>query len=420
MKTVNRKNLFILSFTLLVVMLGYSLAMPLLPFYIERFGVGGTELGWLMSTYALMQLIFAPLWGIASDRFGRKPILAMGVLGYTVSLFLIGLAQNFTVLFLARSLSGILSSATMPTAMAYIGESTKQKEKSKGMGQLGAMAGIGVVLGPLMGGLLSTDSLSLPFFVGSGLAFLALLLVIFLLPESKSAPTETGDFPPSDERILSSRPGSTTSTPIRLRPRDVYLRVLLSPVGILLLLIFIMSFGMTNFQGMIGLYVVDKLDFTTTQVGSLWMVMGAVLIVAQGALVGVLTEKFGDLNLIKAGLLGGVLGFLFVAFAWNYVSTLLALGFFILALALIGPALNSHISNFAGEHQGTVMGLNSSFASLGKVLGPLWAGYIYDINIEYPFFSGAATLLIGLLVSFAGFHTRSPREGKSVAGQNLA
>lgn len=420
MKTVNRKNLFILSFTLLVVMLGYSLAMPLLPFYIERFGVGGTELGWLMSTYALMQLIFAPLWGIASDRFGRKPILAMGVLGYTVSLFLIGLAQNFTVLFLARSLSGILSSATMPTAMAYIGESTKQKEKSKGMGQLGAMAGIGVVLGPLMGGLLSTDSLSLPFFVGSGLAFLALLLVIFLLPEPKSAPPAMGEIPPPEERIPSSRPGSTTSTPIRSRPRDVYLRVLLSPVGILLLLIFIMSFGMTNFQGMIGLYVVDKLDFTTTQVGSLWMVMGAVLIVAQGALVGVLTEKFGDLNLIKAGLLGGVLGFLFVAFAWNYVTTLLALGFFILALALIGPALNSHISNFAGEHQGTVMGLNSSFASLGKVLGPLWAGYIYDINIEYPFFSGAATLLIGLLVSFTGFHTRSPREGKSVAGQDLA
>ena len=87
MNTSNRKNLFILSFTMLVVMLGYSLAMPLLPFYIERFGVGGTELGWLMSTYALMQLICAPIWGIVSDRYGRKPTLAIGVLGYTVSSF---------------------------------------------------------------------------------------------------------------------------------------------------------------------------------------------------------------------------------------------------------------------------------------------------------------------------------------------
>lgn len=118
MNTLNRKNLFILSFTLLVVMLGYSLAMPLLPFYIERFGVGGTELGWLMSTYSLMQLICAPIWGIASDRYGRKPILAVGVLGYTLTLFMFGIAQSFLMMFIARSLSGILSSATIP-ALAY-------------------------------------------------------------------------------------------------------------------------------------------------------------------------------------------------------------------------------------------------------------------------------------------------------------
>src|SRR5512147_328056 len=195
MNTSHRKNLFILSFTMLVVMLGYSMAMPLLPFYIERFGVGGTELGWLMSTYSLMQLLCAPIWGIISDRYGRKPILAIGVLGYTITLFLFGLANNFTTLFLARTLSGILSSATQPTALAYIGESTEQKEKSKGMGQLGAMVGLGVILGPLFGGLLSTDSLSLPFFIGSGLAFVAFLLVIFLLPESKAPASSTAKMP---------------------------------------------------------------------------------------------------------------------------------------------------------------------------------------------------------------------------------
>ena len=125
--------------------------------------------------------------GVVSDRYGRKPILAIGILGYAITLFLFGLAESFTMLFLARTLSGILSSATQPTAMAYIGESTEQNEKSKGMGQLGAMVGLGVILGPLFGGLLSSDSLSLPFFVGSALAFIALLLVIFLLPESKPA-----------------------------------------------------------------------------------------------------------------------------------------------------------------------------------------------------------------------------------------
>jgi DHA1 family multidrug resistance protein-like MFS transporter len=194
--------------------------------------------------------------------------------------------------------------------------------------------------------------------------------------------------------------------PAHPRTRDIYLHVILSPAGILLLLIFIMSFGMTNFQGMIGLYVVDKFAFNTTQVGTIWMVMGAVMIVSQGVLVGPLTERLGEQTLIKIGLLGGAIGFVLVAFAVDYITTLFALGFFILLLALIGPALNSYISNFAGAHQGTVMGLNSAITSLGRVIGPLWGGYIYDINIKYPFFSGAVTLLLGLLVSLFAFHNR--------------
>ena len=392
MNTVSRKNLLILSFTLLVVMLGYGMVMPIMPFYIEHFGAGGTELGWLMSTYSLMQLICAPVWGILSDRYGRKPILAIGVLGYAITLFMFGLAKSFAMLFIARSLSGILSSATMPTAMAYISDNTPQKEKSKAMGNLGAAVGVGVIIGPLVGGLLSANSLSLPFFIGSGLAFLALLLVLLLLPESRSPQ------PAAHKQVSPAR--------------DIYLHVFLSPAGILLLLIFIMSFGMTNFQGMIGLYVVDKFAFTTKQVGAIWMVMGIVLIIGQGGLVGPLTKKLGEPTLIKIGLLGGAIGFVLVAFAVDYATTLLSLGFFILSLALIGPALNSYISNFAGEHQGTVMGLNSAMTSLGRVVGPLWGGYIYDINIEYPFFSGAATLALGLLISLFGFHPQSVSPAK--------
>jgi DHA1 family multidrug resistance protein-like MFS transporter len=403
MNTVSRKNLYILSFTLLVVMLGYGMVMPIMPFYIEHFGAGGTELGWLMATYSLMQLISAPVWGSLSDRYGRKPILSIGVLGYAITLFMFGLAKSFTMLFIARSLSGILSSATMPTAMAYISDNAPEKERSKGMGQLGAAVGVGVIFGPLMGGYLSTDSLSRPFFIGSGLAFLALLLVIFLLPESKNASDPTGELIQSNGQNPPPQPDSTKS----LSTREVYLRVILSPAGILLLLIFIMSFGMTNFQGMIGLYVVDKFAFNTRQVGAIWMVMGVMLVLVQGGLTGWLSKKLGDLTLIRLGLIGGAIGFILVALAFNYATTLLAIGVFIFALALIGPTLNSFISVFAGEHQGTVMGLNSAMTSLGRVVGPLWGGAIYDIDIEYPFFSGAVTLLLGLLVSLIGLQERA-------------
>src|SRR5512134_2339745 len=189
---INARNpTLILSFTLLVVMLGYGMVLPVMPFYIEKLGAGGRELGWLMSTYSLMQLICAPLWGILSDRIGRKPVLMIGVLGYAITLFMFGLSTTFWMLFLARTLSGILSSATMPTAMAYIGDHAPEKERSKGMGQLGAAMGVGIVIGPLLGGFLSADSLSLPFFIGAGLAFAAFILVIMILPESHPSQSAT-------------------------------------------------------------------------------------------------------------------------------------------------------------------------------------------------------------------------------------
>ncbi|HEX2995045.1 MAG TPA: MFS transporter [Anaerolineales bacterium] len=382
-----RTPTLILSFTLLVMMLGYGMVLPIMPFYIEHFGAGGRELGWMMSMYSLMQLICAPLWGILSDRIGRKPVLAFGVLGYAISLFLFGLATNFWMLFLARTLSGILSSATMPTAMAYIGDNAPEQERSEGMGQIGAATGIGIVLGPLLGGFLSTASLSLPFFIGAGLAFLAFLFVIAILPES---------------RLL--QPTTAQRATLTL---GTFRQVFLSPAGVLLLLIFVMSFGLTSFQGITGLYVVDKFNFNTKQVGAIWMVMGGTLIVGQGALTGPLTKRFGEAVLIRAGLVGGVLGFIAMSLAINYSTILLALSFFSLTLALTGPALNAYISRFAGERQGTLMGLNSAATSLGRVIGPLWGGYLYEVNIEFPYLSGAAALVLALLVSWLGVHEQA-------------
>jgi DHA1 family multidrug resistance protein-like MFS transporter len=116
-----------------------------------------------------------------------------------------------------------------------------------------------------------------------------------------------------------------------------------------------------------------------------------------------LTRKFGELALILAGLVVGAFAFLGMSLAIDQLTTLLAVGLFALALALIGPALNAYIAGFGGERQGAVMGLNSAAASLGKVAGPLWAGYLYEVNIEYPYLSGAGAFLLSTLVCIVGF-----------------
>ncbi len=378
------KPVYILSFTLLVVMLGYGMVLPVLPFLIEKLGAGGSEMGWLMSSYSLMQFIFAPIWGSVSDRIGRKPVLVLGILGYAISLFMFGLAQSFTVMFIARVLSGVLSCATMPTAMAYIGDQVSEEGRSAGMGKLGAAMGIGVVLGPIIGGLISKDSISLPFFIGSGLAALAALLVLLIVPASRPEQKSTS--------------GEGKRNPLFGFSR--FSEIAGGAAGILLLLIFIMSFALANFQGIISLYVVDKLHLQVTQVGIIWMLLGGVMVVAQGALTGPLTKRFGEVMLIRMGLIGGVVGLFGMSKAGSFFMVMVALGLFSLSLAVMTPALNSRLSRFGTGQQGALMGMNSAISSLGRVVGPLWAGYLYDLNYEWPFISGAVILAIGSLISY--------------------
>jgi len=167
----SRKNILILSFTLLVVMLGYGMIQPIIPFLITSLGASGKDMGLLASVYASMQLVCAPFWGTLSDRMGRKPVLLIGVLGYAIAIFIFGLSTRFWMLFVARTFSGVLSSATMPTAMAYLSDNLPEKERGSAMGKLGAAVGLGVVLGPLLGGFHLRCEHHLPIYQRCGNAF---------------------------------------------------------------------------------------------------------------------------------------------------------------------------------------------------------------------------------------------------------
>lgn len=378
----NRRNLIILFFTLVVVMLGFGMMIPILPYYIDSFGASGSSLGLLMATYALMQLFFAPVWGGLSDRVGRRPILLIGVLGNALTQLLFGLATSLWMLFVARALAGVLSSATLPSAMAFIGDSTSEEQRGGGMGVLGAAMGVGMVLGPGLAGWLATDSLSLPFFLASGLSVIALLLITAFLPESLPAEARRG----TDKKI--SGPSF----------RAMWL-ALVGPTGFLFLLALLLSFGLTNFESIFGLYALTRYEYGPEVVGSILTMIGLVAALVQGLLTGVLTRRLGEVVVIWTALAISAVGFLLMILADSYLTVVATVCFFIVGNALLRPSVASLISKRASEGQGVAMGLNNAFMSLGRILGPTWAGFIFDLNIHFPYISGAIIMAVALFTS---------------------
>lgn len=379
-----RKNLYILSFTLIVVMLGFGMVMPIFPFMITSMGGSGDEYGWLIALAAFTQLIFSPLWGDISDRIGRKPVLLIGMLGSGLTLVLFGISTKLWMLFVGRALSGLLASAVGPAAMAYIGDSTSEEERGGGIGQLGGAAALGIILGPGLGGWLAGDSLTLPFFIAAGLTLLSCVLILFMVPESLTL----------EMRIKQN-------DQLKMIDLGELWRALFSPIGILLVMAFIVSFGATNFQAIFGLYAMQKFDFDAQQVGVILMVVGLVSAVIQGTLTGPLTKRFGEIPIIKISFFTNALGFLVLLLANSYTTVLLTTGVYILSHTLLRPAVQSLTSRRAAIGQGVAMGLNNAFISLGQIAGPIWAGYVFDINVNYPYLSGAVILLVGFGVSLA-------------------
>ena len=392
-----RRNLYILSFTLFVVMLGFGLVIPIIPFYMESMGAGGIEMGLLVTVYAVMRLIFGPLWGALSDRIGRKPVLMIGVLGYGITMLFFGFATKLWMMFLARALSGVLSSATSPTTMAYIGDSTESKDRSKGMGILGAVIGIGTILGPAAGGFLGSVSYSTPFFIAAGMSFLALLLVWTLLPESLP---------------VSQRGKKQERQKVGLKE---FRQILFSPLGVLFCLTALASLAMASFSGIFGLYALQKFAYGTQMVGVIMMAVGLVSVLTQGLLIGPLSKQYGEVRIIQSSLFLTAVGFLLISLSHSMPFLMLSISVFTMAVALLTPALSSLTSQWATLEQGITMGFSNAFQSMGRIIGPLLAGAIFDLNYEYPNYLGAVILFAGGIMSLVLLNQgreKSPRKQK--------
>jgi DHA1 family multidrug resistance protein-like MFS transporter len=401
MKNVN-KNIAVLFITLVIVMMGFGMIIPIMPFLVEEFGASASALGFLMSIFALMQLVFSPIWGALSDRYGRKVILLIGILGNSLAMLFMGLATELWMLFAARALAGMLSSATLPTAMAIIGDSTTDEDRGRGMGILGAAMGVGMVIGPGVSGWLVEQlevwgiagtfspalstymierNLFIPFFISAILSVISLVVVFFSLPESL----------PQEKRA------STADLNVSRQFNEMW-KAMFGPLGFLLFLAFLVSFGLTSFESVFSLFAEHRHHYGPREVGTLLTMVGLISAIAQGGLIGPLTKRYGEELIIKTSLVLSAIGFILMLLAFDDITFYLSTGFFVLSNAMIRPGVSSLTSKRAVTGQGSAMGLNNSFMSLGRVVGPTAAGLLFVENISYPYIMGSVITLLGFIL----------------------
>ncbi|MBP1970574.1 multidrug resistance protein [Virgibacillus natechei] len=372
------KALPILFIIMFLVMVGFGIIIPVLPFYAEELGASPTELGLLMAVYSLMQFIFAPMWGRISDRVGRKPVILIGIFGLSLSFFMMALSTQLWVLFVARFIGGVLSAANMPTVMAYVADITTEEDRGKGMGIVGAATGLGFIFGPAIGGTFTDISLDAPFYIAGIVSFATMFLVFFILKES----------------IHLSTSGAAAQKKLSWR------NVFQGPLFMLYFLQFFITVSLAGLEATFAYFAAERAGLDAVSLGYIFMIMGLASAAVQGSM-GALTKKFGEVRIIQAGIFISALGFALILFTQNFITAAIFLSIFGVGNGVIRPSVSSLLTKKSTVGYGMVTGSLSSFDSLGRIIGPVLGGLLYSVFIGLPYISG----IILSLFAFVLFRT---------------
>lgn len=354
----DNKRLFSVIFVVFIDLLGFSLILPLLPYYADTFGSNEFVTGLLVGSYAAMQLIGAPILGRLSDRFGRRPILLVSIFGTFLGFLLLGFANALWMLFSSRILDGF-TGGNLSVAQAYIADVTDEKNRSKGLGMVGAAFGLGFIIGPVTGGFLSQWGYALPAFVAAALAFVNLVLVAAWLPESLTAERRAA--------MPEKQPALTM---------DALFKALRRPfTGSLLITRFFFGLAFAIFQTIFALYALKKFQLDARDTGLVLTYVGVLSVFVQGFLIGRLTQRFREDVLIAVAVVVMAVSLL----GWAVVPSVFWLLFILTPTAIAGGILNTVLAStltkaVQAQEVGGILGLAASIESLTRVIAPTLGG----------------------------------------------
>ncbi len=381
----NKKSAMTIVFlTVFIDLMGFGILIPILPTFASiELNVPDYGIGIIVASFSLVQFLFNPVFGRISDRYGRRPIILITLLVTSLSYIIFSVADSFFLLLLARVMAGF-GGSNLAVAQAYMADITEKKDRSKGMGLIGAAFGLGFVFGPLIGGWLSEYGYAVAGYASAAFSFSAFLFALFSLKESNR--------------------NKKTEEKINLRLIDAGLakKVLTNPsIGILVIIFFILVFSMANIYGTFSLLGYKHYNFTDQQNGYLFGIMGIVAVVVQGGLIRILSVKFYDKSLVLAGTILMMLGLGFIPYGVNFIGVAIVVAMLSVGTGILQPIILSMISKYSPDNQqGEILGLNQSFGSLARVFGPMWGGFSFDfLGYEFPFLTGALFTLIVLFIT---------------------
>jgi MFS family permease len=375
------KKLLVLTLVLLVNALSYGIIIPLLYPYATRFGINPIGLSFLFASFSLAQFIATPILGRLSDKYGRKPVLLLCLLGSSLSLALFASAQSALVLFIARIIDGA-TGGNNSVAQAMIADETTGKDRAAGFGLLGAAFGFGFFVGPALGGLLSKISLTAPFWFAAALALSGAIAGQLILTET-----------------LKDKGTQKQHKPIFNFTNMIH--ALLSPTtGVVLALTLITAIGLNTFVLGFQTFTVDVLKMNALQIGLLYSTFGLISIIMQAGGIPLLVRKVASKKkLLLVSLTLSMIGLLLISITRSPYPFIAMMTFFAVVSAPLMPVIGALLSERTkAEDQGGMLGINQSYLSLGQIIGPLLAGYVALYSVPGVFVVAAALYALAVVI----------------------
>jgi MFS family permease len=401
----------VIFLTIFIDLVGFGIIIPVLPYLAKKFGADAAQIGFLMSIYSLAQFLFSPYWGSLSDRVGRRPVILISLVGCAASYFLFAFANSLWLLFLARGLAGVFG-GNISTAHAYIGDITPPEERSKSMGLIGAAFGLGFVFGPIIGGGLGWLGQQLGSEPPLGLSFSALGVGVLCLANATFAYLKL-------QESLSEEVRAKAEIKTRGHRFAAIFEQIRRPVaGPLMWVYFLSGLAMAQMEAMLIPYMAEHFNWDLKHTTYGFAYIGVIMMVTQGYFIRKWMPKYGEPMVLSVGLVFFAVSLFGISVAGTVAMMAVAMTFLALGNGMMRPPNLGIISLVTpATEQGASMGVTNSLASLGRIVGPAFGGFLYQkVSPAAPFFSAGVVGLFAIAI-VAGQYRVLPNSGQNPSQQ---